>query len=237
METLLYKNIDIKDLCNVHDAQLINLLVRQYDQKRKPVQYFIKRFLDVSLSLIGLIMISPLLLLIAILVKIDSKGPIIYKQRRIGLNKKIFYMYKFRTMKVGAENEEDCIRKFHKEDNVIMFKIKNDPRITKIGKFLRKYSLDELPQLFNVLKGEMSLVGPRPRVEKDLAQFKNWHYIFFAAMPGITGMWQTNGRSAIKDFDKVVSFEYNYIKNWNLLLDFSILFKTIPVVISGANAS
>lgn len=237
METILYRDIEIQDICNIKDNQLIKLLARHYDQKRKPVQCFLKRTADILSSLIGLIIISPLLLLVAILIKIDSKGPIIYKQKRIGLNKKIFFMYKFRTMKDGAEKEEDNIRKINKEDNIIMFKIKNDPRITKIGKLLRKYSLDELPQLLNVLKGEMSLVGPRPRVEKDLNQFKNWHYIFFAAKPGITGMWQISGRSAIKDFDKVATLEYNYIKNWNLLLDLTILLKTIPVVISGKNAS
>lgn len=237
MTNLSTQSICEKDIHYIPNCIILNLFKHKFSQKRKPVQWFIKKSLDIIISLIGLILISPLLLLIAIVIRVDSKGPIIYKQRRVGLAGKLFYMYKFRSMKIGAENEEDSVKKAFNQENVIMFKIKDDPRITSVGKFLRKFSLDELPQLYNVLIGDMSLVGPRPRVEKDLEFFKDWHYVFFSAMPGITGMWQTNGRSAVKDFDKVIALEYHYIKTWNILLDFIILLKTLPVVILGINAS
>lgn len=206
-------------------------------QKRKPIQAFVKRLIDLTFCLSGFILILPVLILIAIIIKIDSQGPVIFKQKRIGLNGKIFNMYKFRTMFDGADLQEEEIRAKFTPDNVVMFKLKEDYRVTKIGKVLRKYSLDEFPQLINVIKGEMSLVGPRPRVIKDLQYFNKWHYTFFAATPGITGLWQTSGRSSIKDFNTVVALENYYIKNWNLGFDFILLLKTIPVVLSGKNTA
>ncbi len=205
-------------------------------QTQKPIQWFMKRFLDFSLTITGLIIISPFLLLIALMIKLDSKGPVLFKQKRIGLNGKEFYMYKFRSMVVDAEEKLEEL-KDNNQTNDVMFKMFDDPRITKAGKFLRKYSLDELPQLFNVLKGEMSLVGPRPPLPREIKKYEKWHHIKFTTIPGLTGMWQVSGRAAIQEFDSVIELDYKYIKNWNLLLDLKLLLKTIPVVLSGKGAA
>lgn len=198
---------------------------------KKPIQAFFKRLFDLTVASIGLLYISPLFLVVAIAIKLESKGPVFFKQQRNGLNGKPFYMYKFRSMVSDAENQENNIR------TEVMFKQENDPRITKVGKFIRKYSIDELPQLINVIKGDMSLVGPRPLLTRDLPMFKPWHYTSLAIKPGITGLWQTHGRSSIKDHDIVVALDNHYIKNWNLALDLKLMLKTIPVVISGSNAA
>lgn len=205
--------------------------------RRKPVQWLIKRTFDIVFSIMILILTSPLLLIIAIAIKLESEGPVIYKSRRTGLYGHEFYLYKFRSMAQDAEQNEDQVRKMNNEESSVMYKIDNDPRLTAIGGFLRKYSLDELPQLINIIKGDMSIVGPRPRASRDLKFYKNWHYLFFGTLPGLTGMWQANGRSLIKDFDTVVKMEYNYLCNWNLLLDFYLILKTIPVVIFGKNTA
>lgn len=203
---------------------------------QKSVQLFLKRFIDLTFSIGGIFITFPLLVFISFAIKLSSKGPVIYKQKRIGKNGKEFYMYKFRTMESDAEKRLKSLKKYN-ETNELMFKIFDDPRITKIGKFLRKHSLDELPQLFNVIKGEMSLVGFRPPLTNEVANYSKWHFVRFAAMPGITGPWQVNGRSNIKDFEKVINLEYEYINNWSLLKDFKILIKTIPVVLFGENAA
>jgi len=201
--------------------------------KRKPFQWIFKRFFDIIATSVGLILITPLLLTISIIIKLESEGPVIYKNRRTGLYGREFDLYKFRSMRQDAEKDEDVVRKQNNEENAVMYKIDNDPRVTKFGKFIRKYSLDELPQLFNVLKGEMSLVGPRPRASRDLKFYKDWHYLFFGSIPGLTGMWQANGRSMIKDFDTVVRMEHQYLTNWNIWLDFHLLIKTVPVILFG----
>lgn len=205
-------------------------------KKTKPFQWKIKRTIDLTGSIIGLIIITPLLLLIAAAIKIESKGPVFFKQKRIGLQGREFYMYKFRSMSLDAEKQIDKLLE-NNETNAGMFKMFNDPRITRIGKFLRKYSIDEIPQLFNVIKGDMSLVGPRPPIEKELLSYKSWHFIRFSTLPGLTGLWQVSGRSKIKNFDKVVWLDYNYMKNWNVLLDLTILLKTIPVVLLGRDSA
>lgn len=201
----------------------------------RPIQEGIKRIIDVALSLTTIIIFSPVLILLIILIKLDSKGPAIFKQARVGLKGKQFYMYKFRSMVEDAEEKFEHVKSLN-HTNPIMFKAKKDPRITKVGKFIRRYSLDELPQVFNVLKGEMSLVGPRPPLPRELKNYKHWHYVRFSKMPGLTGLWQVSGRANIKDFDKVVGLDYEYIRNWSLLLDLKIILKTIPVVISGSGA-
>lgn len=206
-------------------------------QKRKPAQWFFKRIFDIFSSLFGIFILAPIMIGVAIAIKLESKGPIIYKNKRTGIHGKQFYLYKFRSMKEDAEQFEDKIRAQFNEADSIMYKMDNDPRMTKVGKFIRKYSLDELPQFFNVLKGDMSIVGPRPRATRDLNLYKKWHYIFFGTLPGITGMWGANGRSAIKDFDTVVKMEYDYIVNWNIWLDFHLMLKTLPVVIFGKNTA
>ncbi len=205
-----------------------------YSEKR--LQWFIKRFIDIAGTIFGVILISPILLLIALLVKIDSPGPVLFKQKRMGHNGKEFYIYKFRTMYRDAEERLKDLLKYN-ETNELMFKMANDPRITRVGKFLRKYSLDELAQLINVLQGDMSLVGFRPPIPREVENYKKWHHLRFKSMPGLTGPWQVNGRSSIKSFDKVVELEINYNFNWNLIKDFEILFKTIPIVIFGKNAA
>ena len=203
---------------------------------KKPVQQFIKRAIEVTGTLIGLVAISPLLLVIVLAIKLDSKGPVLFKQKRVGKNGTTFNMYKFRSMTVGAEDRLDEIK--HKnETNHLMFKMKDDPRITSVGKFLRKYSLDEFPQLLNVLTGDMSLVGFRPPLPSEVANYKDWHHLRFLSQPGMTGPWQVSGRSSIKDFDDVVKLEFDYAKKWSLWADLVILFKTIPVVLLGKEIS
>lgn len=199
---------------------------------RKKLQWLIKRLLDITLSILGLIVLSPLFFLVSIIIKFSSKGPAIFKQKRMGLYKKEFNMYKFRTMSSDAECRLDSV-KGQNQTNPIMFKMIDDPRATEIGKFLRKHSLDELPQLINVIKGEMSLVGPRPPLPSEVENYQDWHYVRFATKPGMTGLWQVSGRSKIKNFDKVVDLDFKYIKAWSILLDKKILLKTIPVVLLG----
>jgi lipopolysaccharide/colanic/teichoic acid biosynthesis glycosyltransferase len=204
--------------------------------KKKPFQYFMKRFIEINGTLLGLILISPILLAITAAIKFTSKGPILFKQKRIGQHGKEFYIYKFRSMYLDAEERLEELKKYN-QTNELMFKMFDDPRITKVGKFLRKYSLDELPQLLNVLRGEMSLVGFRPPLPSEVAQYKRWHYVRFAMMPGLTGPWQVSGRSTITKFDQVINLEYEYSKNWSLLKDIGILFKTVPVVLFGKDAA
>lgn len=202
----------------------------------KPLQWTIKRLFDITFATLGLVFILPFLALVAAAIKMESKGPALFKQKRIGRFGKEFYMYKFRSMKEDAEDNFEELIQFN-DTNEGMFKMQNDPRITKIGRFIRKYSIDELPQLINVIKGEMSLIGPRPPLKRELAIYKNWHYIRFATLPGLTGLWQVSGRSSITDFDKAVGFDYTYINTWNLLLDAKILVKTIPAVILPGNTA
>lgn len=212
-------------------------IAKNYDLgKHNSLQWHLKRSFDIFASLMGLIVLSPLFLVIAILVKLDSEGPVFYKQKRVGYLGKTFNMYKFRSMKINAEEELEKL-KSKNETNEGMFKLFDDPRVTRLGKLLRKYSIDELPQLFNVLKGDMSLVGPRPPIISELSSYKPWHFVRFSSLPGITGVWQTSGRSKIKEFDKVVKLDFSYINNWNIFMDFNLLFKTIPVVVLGKDTA
>lgn len=206
------------------------------NSKDKPFQIFIKRFVELNGTFLGLILLSPILITIAVAIKLTSKGPVLFKQKRIGQHGKEFYMYKFRSMYLDAEERIEDLKKYN-QTNELMFKMKNDPRITKVGKFLRKYSLDEFPQLFNVLKGEMSLVGFRPPLPAEVLQYNEWHYVRFAMMPGLTGPWQVNGHSKIKKFDEVINLEYEYAKNWSLIKDITILLKTIPIVLFGKDTA
>jgi Undecaprenyl-phosphate galactose phosphotransferase WbaP len=197
-----------------------------------------KRLLDFTLSLIALIILSPLFVVISLLIKLTSPGPVFFVQDRIGLNGKLFKAYKFRTMVINAEEillkwleENPEIR----EEYLVHHKLKNDPRVTKIGKFLRKTSLDELPQLFNVLKGDMSLVGPRPYLVRELNDTKHYARFLWRVPPGITGLWQISGRNEV-DFEGRLEMDMQYISNWNLWLDINILFKTIPAVLKRDGA-
>jgi len=196
----------------------------------------VKRFLDLLASLILLILLAPLFLVISLLIKRDSPGPVFFLQERMGINKRRFRLFKFRTMIRGAEEKMGEIEHLNEISGPV-FKIRNDPRITRIGKFLRKTSIDELPQLINVLKGDMSLVGPRPLPVRDYNGFdQDWHRRRFSVRPGITCLWQVNGRSTI-EFDKWMELDMEYIDHWSLLLDLKILMKTIPAVLKGSGAA
>ena len=175
------------------------------------------------------ICLSPVLLMIAILIKIQSPGPIIYKQTRVGLRGRLFNLYKFRTMVINAEAHRMDLEKENEMDGPV-FKIKDDPRVTKIGKFLRKTGLDELPQLFNILKGEMSLIGPRPPIPSETIQYKRWQLRRLSVKPGLSCFWQIKpDRNNIK-FEKWMELDLAYIDNWSLRLDFVIFLKTIKTV-------
>ena len=195
----------------------------------------LKSTLDRILSTLGLIVLSPLMLAIAVAVKLTSPGPIFFVQQRFGLGKRKFGMIKFRTMVVDAEARQAALEHLN-EHKGPTFKIKADPRITKLGAFLRKTSLDELPQLINVLKGDMSLVGPRPLPSRDVERFHEaWLMRRFSVKPGITGLWQVSGRAGT-DFDNCIKLDLRYIDKWSLLLDIKILFRTIAAVAKGRGA-
>lgn len=198
------------------------------------LNWFMKRSADFIVSAIGIILISPILLLVALAIKLDSKGPLLIKQKRIGKNGAPFHMLKFRSMVANAEALKASLQ--HKNEAVgPVFKIKNDPRITRVGRFIRKYSLDELPQLFNVLLGQMSIVGPRPPLPSEVEQYTDYQWRRFDVRPGITGLWQVSGRSDLP-FEEWVKLDIYYIERWSLALEFKILLKTIPVVLKGEGA-
>jgi exopolysaccharide biosynthesis polyprenyl glycosylphosphotransferase len=199
-------------------------------------QLFIKRCLDVLGSLAGLILFAVLFPIIAAAIKIDSKGPLFFKQQRVREHGRVFTCWKFRSMYIDAEERKKDLMSRNEMKGAI-FKIKDDPRVTRVGKFLRKTSLDELPQFWNVLKGEMSLVGTRPPTPDEVASYKNWHHKRICIKPGLTGMWQVSGRNEIQDFDEVVRLDLKYIDQWTLWLDFKILFKTLWVVFSKKGSS
>ena len=195
-----------------------------------------KRILDCCICMILLPALIPLFIVVAIAIKITSPGPTFFVQHRVGLNKRIFKMYKFRTMVQDAEKRQASIECLNEAGGPV-FKIKNDPRITTFGRFLRKTSIDELPQLINVLTGDMSLVGPRPLPVRDYSGFsEDWHRRRFSVRPGLTCLWQVNGRNSIP-FDEWMEMDMKYIDQWSLLLDIIILFKTIPAIIRGHGAS
>jgi lipopolysaccharide/colanic/teichoic acid biosynthesis glycosyltransferase len=204
--------------------------------------YFLKRIMDITGSLIGITLGSPLLLTIAVLIKNGSAGPVIFKQRRIGLRGKEFEMYKFRTMVINAENilqNNPELLELYKKNS---YKIKEDPRVTKIGKFLRKSSLDELPQLINILKGEMSIVGPRAYKKDEMdcqlelhPELRNNAEYVINTKPGLTGVWQISGRSEI-GFEKRILLDYQYAIRRDIFFDIQIILKTIPVVLKSKGA-
>lgn len=196
----------------------------------------LKRIIDIIGSLIGIIVFSPFMLIAAIAIKLDSKGPVIFKQKRAGINGSIFEMYKFRSMCVDAEELKAKLQEQNEVKDGLMFKIKDDPRITKVGKFIRKTSIDELPQFFNVLFGSMSLVGTRPPTLDEVEKYERTHWRRMSIKPGITGMWQVSGRSQITDFEKIVELDTEYIDNWSIWLDFKIMLKTVTSLLQRKGA-
>lgn len=216
---------------NVSTSTLAGLPILEF--KRTPLDGWgaiLKRMIDIVGSVIGLIIFLPCFLIIPILIKLDSRGPIFFKQKRLGPEGN-FNFYKFRTMYVGAEKEhQKYMRKYG-----VMFKLKNDPRTTRIGRFLRRTSLDEPPQIFNVLKGDMSLVGPRPPMTEEAAFYNRFQRKRLAIKPGMTGLWQVSGRSNLP-FEQWVKLDLYYIENWSLRLDLQIIFRTFWIIIRGVGA-
>lgn len=198
-------------------------------------QLFIKRLMDIFISLTMLIVLSPLFLITAVAIKLESKGPVLFKQIRSGLNGRKFTLYKFRSMIVGAEMKKKMLEKMNEMDGPV-FKMKRDPRITRVGRIIRKFSIDELPQLFNVLKGDMSIVGPRPPLPVEVEMYELWQRRRLSLKPGLTCIWQVSGRNNI-NFERWMEMDLEYIDNWSLWLDIKILFKTVFVVIFGYGAA
>ncbi|MFR3174550.1 MAG: sugar transferase [Clostridium sp.] len=206
------------------------------ENERSNILYeVIKRIIDIVASFIGLILLSPLILIVSMLIKLESKGEVIFKQKRVGLNGKEFYMYKFRSMVINAEELKEQLES-QNEMSGPMFKIKDDPRITKVGKFIRKTSIDELPQLINVIKGDMSLVGPRPSLPKEVKKFEQWMMERLEVKPGLTCIWQISGRNNI-DFEDWMKLDIKYVRERSLVLEFKLIFKTIFVLFGDKNAS
>ncbi len=196
--------------------------------------YVLKRAADLGLAgLVGLLL-SPFLALIAVAIKLDSPGPVIYAQTRVGRNGRLFSCYKFRSMVDHADQMQDELAD-RNEASGPLFKVRDDPRRTRVGRFLRRWSLDELPQLWNVLRGEMSLVGPRPNLPSEVAQYQEWHKKRLLASPGITGLWQVSGRSDLT-FDEMVLLDVYYVENWSIGLDLSILLRSLPAVLRAKGA-
>lgn len=206
----------------------------QIERKESTLYKVSKRALDVIASFLGLVILSPILLIVAILIKLESKGPAIFAQSRIGLNGEEFKMYKFRSM---VQNAEELKEKLAKQNEMSgpMFKMKNDPRVTKVGKFIRKTSIDELPQLLNILKGDMTLVGPRPSLPKEVQKFEPWMLKRLEVKPGLTCYWQVSGRNNI-DFYEWMKLDLKYVNDMGFWLDIKLIFKTVTVLFGDKNA-
>ena len=219
------KKIRVHSLFGINIISLVNV-------PDDEVPLYVKRILDLVVSGVSLLLLSPVFLIIGLLIKATSRGPAFYQWNVVGLDKEPFRSWKFRTMINDADDQKKHLMEKN-EMNGPVFKIKDDPRITKIGKLLRKFSLDELPQLWSVFKGDMSLVGPRPAGPHELARYDSWHRRKLSIKPGITCLWQVSGRNNIRDFDEWVKLDLAYIENWSLWLDLKILLKTIPAVLKG----
>lgn len=220
METLKLNHSEEVDLSNRYEKS------KQY--------YVLKRMIDIFGSVIGIILLSPIMVIVTIIIKMESKGPLIFAQERVGLNGKVFKMYKFRSM---VQNAEELLKDLKDKNEMSgpMFKIKDDPRITNIGRFIRKTSIDELPQLFNVLKGEMSLVGPRPNLPREVDLFNDYHRQKLLVKPGLTCYWQVMGRNNI-DFEEWMRLDIKYLQERSLWLDIKLIFRTFFVLFGDENA-
>ena len=196
--------------------------------------WFVKRGFDLAVSFIVAVVGLPIWLAIALAIKLDSPGPVFYRDRRVGLNERDFDMLKFRTMRADAEALQAQLEKANEAEGAL-FKIRDDPRVTRVGKVLRRFSLDEIPQVLNVLRGEMSLVGPRPLPVRDYELLEPWHRKRYLVLPGMTGLWQIAGRSAL-GFDDLVRLDFYYLEHWSIWLDISILLRTLPAVLSARGA-
>lgn len=194
----------------------------------------LKRMEDTIFSILILLLLSPFMLIIALLIKLTTPGPVLFRQERIGKNGQVFMMYKFRTMVRDAEEKKEELRPLSEAERPL-FKMRRDPRITKVGGLFRRYSIDELPQLINVIKGEMSLVGPRPSLPSEVKEYEDWHRKRLEVLPGISGLWQVSGRSDLT-FGEMVELDIYYIRNWSLSLDLKILLRTLPILLARKGA-
>lgn len=226
---------------NLADQVEENTLLEAFG--RGVLELFIKRFIDVAISVAVLTLGFPFFLAIGLLIKLTSRGSVFFKQRRVGENGKPFFLYKFRSMK--TDNDDSIHREFAQnyiqgqnsqtsldEKSAALYKIVDDPRVTAIGGFLRRTSLDELPQFINILKGQMSVVGPRPPMEYEYEHYDDWHKLRVKIRPGLTGLWQVSGRSTVP-FQEMVMLDLYYIEHWSLKMDLNIMIKTVPVMLSG----
>lgn len=196
----------------------------------------LKRTMDIVFTLLGLVVCLPIIALIGLAIKLDTRGPVFFKQRRVGLGGREFTMWKFRSMRDEAERRHDDVAHLNHYADARLFKLQDDPRITRVGRWLRRFSLDELPQLFNVMAGDMSLVGPRPPLPTEVKRYEQRHFVRLSVVPGMTGPWQVGGRNLITDFEEVVRLEQAYVEGWSFRLDLRIMIKTIGVMISGKGA-
>lgn len=221
-------------------------MVRLFREPLSDIERFVKRISDIAISSAALIVLAPVWLVISVLIRSDSKGPVLFRQERVGMDGRIFLCYKFRTMR--ADSDESVHREAYRkniegaeeanagdDDQPVFGKVKNDPRITKTGRWLRRSSLDELPQLLNVLKGDMSIVGPRPPIPYEVEEYDIWHRKRLDMKPGITGLWQVSGRNRLT-FDEMVRIDLYYIENWSLWLDLKIILLTLPAMLRGDGA-
>ena len=200
----------------------------------QPVQYAVKRLIDIVCSAAALVLLSPLLTAVALIIKLDG-GPIFFRQPRVGLHGAMFNMLKFRSMVVNADQMKDQLLEKNEMDGPV-FKMKNDPRVTAIGRFIRKFSIDELPQLINILRGDMTIVGPRPAVPREVEKYKVWQRRRLSVRPGLTCYWQVSGRNEV-GFEEWMQMDLRYVDTWNLKVDLELILKTFPVVLTGRGAS
>ncbi len=207
----------------------------RYWQFKFALQPIVKRLLDLVFATLAALLLLPLLMLIALLIKADSRGPVFFRQQRVGLNGACFEMWKFRSMLVDAEQLKDRLESKNEMQNGVLFKIKQDPRVTRVGRYIRKLSIDELPQLFNVIRGDMSLVGPRPPLVQEVAQYTRSDRRRLMVVPGLTCIWQVCGRSDIP-FDEQVELDVQYIESQSIWLDIVLLMKTVPAVLTARGA-
>jgi exopolysaccharide biosynthesis polyprenyl glycosylphosphotransferase len=209
--------------------------VHYLNVQNKPVQLLLKRLLDIAASGTALLLLSPLLAGVALAIKVTSRGPILFKQVRVGKHGRTFHMLKFRSMVANAEELKARLAAQNEQSGPV-FKMTRDPRITDIGRFIRKYSIDELPQLINVLRGEMAIVGPRPPIPSEVAQYEGWQRRRLSVRPGLTCVWQVSGRNQIS-FEEWMYLDMRYIDHWSLKQDIALILKTVPVVLTGRGAS
>ncbi|HEY4015333.1 MAG TPA: sugar transferase [Polyangiaceae bacterium] len=218
-----------------HEHLVADGYVHYLSVRRKPVQQGVKRAFDILASTIALALLSPLMLVVAFLIKATSRGSLLFKQNRVGLHGRAFHMLKFRSMVANAEELKARLMAQNEQQGPV-FKMRRDPRITAVGRFIRKYSIDELPQLINVLRGEMSIVGPRPPIPSEVEKYEAWQRRRLSVRPGLTCVWQVSGRNQIS-FEEWMYLDMQYIDHWSLAQDFQLILKTVPVVLTGRGAS